>query len=153
MSRGAESGAATARPLRRLLPVSLGVFLACPAAADEGASKHRVERDADIAVAQPAPHEGGGETTAYPFFADEPGMEFVFRKRALHPGAAIGYHRHEGDEIYYVLEGRGELTMNGEPRVVEAGTAILTREGDSHGLRTLGDADLVILIVYAKAGD
>ncbi len=114
-------------------------------------SDHRIVHDADIPTPQTGPHSGGGETTAYPFFAEEPGLELVFRKRALHPGAAIGYHPHDHDEIYYVLEGRGALTMNGEVTEVGPGTAILTRPGDSHGLHTLGDQDLVILIVYRHA--
>jgi mannose-6-phosphate isomerase-like protein (cupin superfamily) len=38
----------------------------------------------------------------------------VFRKRALHRGAAIGYHEQEEDEIYYVVSGTGELTLNGD---------------------------------------
>ncbi len=114
-------------------------------------SGHRIVRETDIPTPQPGPHQGGGETTAWPFFAGEPGLELVFRKRALHPGAAIGYHPHDKDEIYYVLEGQGELTMNGERTEVGPGTAILTRPGDSHGLRTMGDSDLVILIVYRHA--
>ena len=100
---------------------------------------------------EPGPHGGGGATTAYPFFADAPGLALVFRKRALHRGAAIGYHRNDADEIYYVLSGRGELTVDGVKREVAAGTAILTRPGSSHGIRQLGTDDLVILIDYVQS--
>jgi quercetin dioxygenase-like cupin family protein len=110
-----------------------------------------VQYDSVVARREPGPHAGGGETTAYPFFASVPGLALVFRKRALHRGAAIGYHRNDTDEIYYVLSGQGELTADGMKRDVGAGTAILTRAGSSHGLRQLGANDLVIVIDYQRA--
>jgi mannose-6-phosphate isomerase-like protein (cupin superfamily) len=112
-----------------------------------------VQYDSLVAVREPGPHAGGGETTAYPFFADAEGLALVFRKRALHPGAAIGYHKQEADEVYYVLAGRGELTLDGVRREVGPGTAILTRPGSSHGLRQLGADDLVILVSYLRTSD
>jgi len=75
----------------------------------------------------------------------------VFRKRALHHGAAIGYHRQEEDEIYYIVSGTGELTLNGERSVVGPGTAILTRPRSSHGLRQVGPDDLVVIIAYQQS--
>lgn len=110
-----------------------------------------VVNERDIAVSQPGPHQGEGRTTAYPFFADATGFDLVFRKRALHPGASIGAHVNDKDEIYYVLSGRGELVLNGVAREVGPGDAILTRSGDSHALRQLGDGDLVIFIVFDEA--
>ena len=109
-----------------------------------------IEHDAAVATPQPGPHDGGGQTTAYSFFSRAPHLGLVFRKRALHPGSAIGYHRQDEDEIYYVLSGSGELTLNGQKSVVGPGTAILTRPGSSHGLRQLGSEDLVIIIAYQQ---
>lgn len=114
-------------------------------------SPSTVGDERDIAIAQPGPHQGAGTTTAYPFFADATGLDLVFRKRVLHPGASIGAHVNDKDEIYYVLSGRGALTLNGEVREVGAGHAILTRNGDSHALRQLGEEDLVIFIVFDEA--
>lgn len=111
-----------------------------------------VEHDTAVETQQPGPHEGGGVTTAYSFFARAPNLELVFRKRALHRGAAIGYHRQDEDEIYYVLSGSGELTLNGQRSVVGPGTAILTRPGSSHGLRQVGSDDLVVIIAYQQSG-
>lgn len=109
-----------------------------------------IERDSAVATPEPGPHSGGGQTTAYSFFARAPHLGLVFRKRALHPGAAIGYHRQDDDEIYYILSGTGELTLDGNRSVVGPGTAILTRPGSSHGLRQVGSADLVIIIAYQQ---
>lgn len=109
-----------------------------------------IQYDSIVARREAGPHDGGGETTAYPFFTHEQGLALVFRKRALHRGAAIGYHRNDADEIYYVLSGRGDLTVDGVRHEVGPGTAILTRPGSSHGLRQMGDEDLVILIDYLQ---
>ena len=99
---------------------------------------------------QPGPHEGQGTTTAYPFFADAQDFDLVFRQRALHPGATIGEHRNDKDEIYYVLSGRGELLLDGKRREVGPGDAILTRDGSTHALTQRGKDDLVIIVVYRK---
>jgi len=109
-----------------------------------------VENARDIAVKQPGPHEGEGTTTAYPFFEQADGFDIVFRQRALHPGATIGEHRNDKDEIYYVLSGRGELMLDGKRRDVGPGDAILTRDGSTHALAQRGDEDLVIIVVYRK---
>ena len=120
------------------------------AAANTRQQPSLIEHDSTVARPQPGPHDGGGTTTAYSFFAGAPNLHLVFRKRALHAGAAIGYHRQTEDEIYYVLSGAGELTLNGARSVIGPGTAILTRTGSSHGLRQTGSADLVLIIAYQQ---
>lgn len=110
-----------------------------------------LERDAQVQATEPGPHAGGGQTTAYSFFREVPGLNLVFRKRALKPGSAIGYHLQAEDEIYYVLSGRGSMTVDGETFDVGAGDAILTRPGGSHGLKQVGTEDLVVLINYEQA--
>lgn len=119
-----------------------------PACAKRGDSY--VEQARELAVAQPGPHEGSGTTTAYPFFEQAAGFDLVFRQRALHRGASIGEHRNDKDEIYYVLSGRGELMLDGAQREVATGDAVLTRKGSTHGLKQLGDEDLVIIVVYRR---
>ncbi|MFY2764013.1 cupin domain-containing protein [Arenimonas sp. MALMAid1274] len=131
--------------------LAMAAILASPLA--QGAGKRAdsyVEHEATLVVTQPGPHDGEGQTTAYPFFEDAEGFRMVFRKRALHKGASIGLHTNDKDEIYYVLSGRGELTLEGEVSEVGPGDAILTRNGDSHALRQRGEEDLVILIVFPK---
>ena len=109
-----------------------------------------VERDTEVRATEPGPHDGGGQTIAYSFFKNAPDLKLVFRKRALKPGSAIGYHEQAEDEIYYVLSGRGVMTLNGKSFDVGAGDAILTRPGSSHGLKQAGADDLVILINYEQ---
>ena len=119
--------------------------LAAPAAANGGSV---ITHDSLVAKRQPGPHGGGGETTAYDFFATVDRMPLVFRKRALHPGSAIGHHPQKEDEVYYVLSGEGEFILDGAVHRVGPGTAMLTRAGSSHAIRPIGRADLVLLIAY-----
>lgn len=128
--------------------VSTDACNALPAPPLPPVSPSVVVQERDIAIEQPGPHDGLGTTTAYPFFADATGFDLIFRKRALHPGATIGDHVNDKDEIYYVLSGRGRLQLNDTVREVGPGDAILTRKGDRHALAQLGDEELVIFIVY-----
>ena len=107
-----------------------------------------VEHDAEVAKAEPGTHNGGGETVGYSFFSKVPNLKLVFRKRALKPGSGIGLHEQKEDEIYYVLSGRGTMTLDGKTVDITPGTAVLTRTGSSHSLKQSGSDDLVILINY-----
>jgi mannose-6-phosphate isomerase-like protein (cupin superfamily) len=110
-----------------------------------------LERDKEVAKNEPGTHNGGGETIGYSFFGKTPNLKLVFRKRAFKPGSAIGYHLQREDEIYYVLSGRGMMTIDGKEFEVGPGDAVLTRPGSSHGLKQIGKEDLVILINYEQA--
>jgi mannose-6-phosphate isomerase-like protein (cupin superfamily) len=107
-----------------------------------------IDHEQAIAIDQTGPHDGGGKTTAFPFFDKVKDAKMVFRKRILHPGSAIGYHLQEKQEIYYIINGSGELNMNGKVLPVTTGDAILTMPGSSHGLKPAGKEDLAVLISY-----
>jgi len=109
-----------------------------------------LERDTEVRANESGPHAGGGQTTAFSFFRKAPGLTLVFRKRAMHPGAAIGYHLQTEDEIYYILSGRGSMTIDNKTFDVGPGDAILTRTGSSHGLKQMGAEDLVLMINYEQ---
>ncbi|HEX3085018.1 MAG TPA: cupin domain-containing protein [Pyrinomonadaceae bacterium] len=109
-----------------------------------------LERDAEVSKNEPGPHDGGGPSTGYVFFEKAPNLKFSFRKRVLHKGAGIGYHLQKTDEVYYFTGGQGVMTINGKPFAVQAGDAVLTRGGSSHGLMQKGAADLTIIITFQK---
>ena len=119
--------------------------LAQPAPAPGGVF---VETDAQVAKDEPGTHNGGGMTVGYSFFSKVPNLKLVFRKRAFHPGSGVGLHTQKEDEIYYVLSGRGQMTLDGKTVDVTPGTAVLTRTGSSHSLKQVGAEDLVVLINY-----
>ena len=108
------------------------------------------ESEKEIAVTEPGPHKGGGTTTAYRFFKQAPGSKLQLTKRILRPGAAIGYHLQMEEEIYYILSGTGEMTMNGKKFPVKAGDAVMTMPGNQHGLVQTGKEPLVLIINYEK---
>ncbi len=112
-----------------------------------------LEHENNIAKNEPAPHNGGGNTTVYNFFNGATNSKLVFRKRILHQGSAIGYHLQKEEEIYYILTGKGEMTMNNKTFEVNAGDAILTLAGSSHGLKQTGTQDLVVIIDYEKSNN
>jgi mannose-6-phosphate isomerase-like protein (cupin superfamily) len=130
---GVIAGAAVARVVAQPAPAKGGYI---------------VQRDDEIAKNEPGTHNGGGQTIGYSFFDKTPGMKFVFRKRALHPGAGVGHHVQNEDEVYYVLSGKGVMTVDDHPVDMTPGTAVLTRPGSSHSLKQVGNEDLVVLISY-----
>lgn len=117
-------------------------------AQDPATKGYVLEKEKEISKNDTGPHFGGGKTIAFSFFDQVKDLNFVFRKRILKPGSGIGYHLQESDEIYYILDGSGEMKMNDEIFKVLPGTAILTRAGNSHGLQQVGEEDLIIFIVY-----
>lgn len=109
-----------------------------------------VQHEKDIAKNEPGPHNGGGATIGYTFFAGAEDFKITFKKRVLYPGASIGYHLQKEDEVYYIMNGSGTMEMNGKTFSITSGDAILTRGGSSHGLKATGENDLDIIIVYEK---
>jgi mannose-6-phosphate isomerase-like protein (cupin superfamily) len=137
--------------MKTITSVLAGILIGAAAVAGaQHAAKggYIIESDADVAKTEPGTHNGGGQTIGYSFFARTPKLPFVFRKRALKPGSGIGYHEQKEDEVYYVLSGKGVMTLDDKPVDVYPGTAILTRPGSSHGLKQVGNQDLVIIIAY-----
>jgi len=134
---------------RALAPGWVVVLLAVVSAQTPGRKGgYIVQRDEEIAKVEPGPHNGPGQTVGYVFFDKTPNLHFSFRKRVLKPGAGIGYHEQHEDEVYYVLSGRGVMTLDEKPYDVGPGTAILTRTGSSHGLKQIGADDLVVIITF-----
>jgi len=139
--------------IRHAVALSLVMFAAgwtLSAAQKPTPGGYILERDAEVAATEPGTHNGGGQTIGYSFFKKAPRLGLVFRKRALKPGSGIGYHEQKEDEIYYVLSGRGTMTIDGKSFDVEPGTAVLTRPGSSHGLKQVGAEDLLIMINYEQ---
>jgi len=102
-------------------------------------------------VQETAPHQGVGNTTAYRYFDELKDAGLIFRKRALHPGAAHGLNVLKHDEVFYVLSGRGELEVDGSKLALEANTAVFMSMGAAIRLRQQGDEDLVVIIAYPPA--
>ena len=136
-------------------PLLAGVFMVAGAGLHAVATQQKpapggyiIETDSQVAKDEPGTQNGGGQTVGYSFFSKVPNLKLVFRKRALKPGSGIGLHEQKEDEIYYVLSGRGVMTLDGNTVEIRPGTAVLTRTGSSHSLKQTGSEDLVIMINY-----
>jgi quercetin dioxygenase-like cupin family protein len=78
-----------------------------------------------------------------------PGREAVVVHIEFEPGAHAGRHSHPGEEIGYVIEGEGELTIDGQPaRAVKAGDGFIIPTGALHDMRNTGAGVLKLSGVY-----
>ncbi|MEU6235946.1 cupin domain-containing protein [Kitasatospora sp. NPDC047058] len=69
-------------------------------------------------------------------------------------GGVSGEHLHTRTrEVYVLLVGHGEITLDGRPYAVGAGDAVLTAVGTRHGLRNLGADALEWLVIELPAAD
>lgn len=71
-----------------------------------------------------------------------------FRRRILHRGAAIGEHPIAHDEVYYVLDGTGEVVSDGRRATLRAGMAAYLYQGAVVGIRQTGSRPLSLIISY-----
>ena len=97
---------------------------------------------------EPTPHGAIGTSTAYRISDGIPGRTMEFRKRILHPGAAIGLHPIAHDEVYYVVGGVGEVTSGTERRRLTSGMVAYLYTGETVGIRQIGAVPLTLIISY-----
>lgn len=72
----------------------------------------------------------------------------MYARLILEPSASIGYHVHENEEeIFYVVSGRAEADDNGTTVTLETGDSIVTRGGEGHAVKSIGDVPLVLLAI------
>jgi mannose-6-phosphate isomerase-like protein (cupin superfamily) len=73
-------------------------------------------------------------------------------EEVLPVGASVGRHYHiETEEIYYILQGTGRMTVGAETREVEAGDAVFIPRRETHTLENTGQAPMTILLVCGPA--
>jgi len=98
---------------------------------------------------EPPPHGAIGMSTAFRISDAAPmPRSMEFRRRILHVGAAIGEHPLGHDEVYYVLEGEGEVVSDGQRAILTKGMAAYLYEGAVVGITQRGDKPLSLIISY-----
>jgi len=70
----------------------------------------------------------------------------------IEPNGSVPLHEHEQEEVYYVLKGRGEMTVGEETQTMQAVSAVYIPPNTRHTLRNSGDEELHMLFVYSPAG-
>lgn len=73
-------------------------------------------------------------------------------EETLPPGCAVTPHRHRQiEEIYYIVSGRGLMTVGEETREVGAGDAVYIPRGHRHTLDNTGDDPIKLILVCGPA--
>jgi mannose-6-phosphate isomerase-like protein (cupin superfamily) len=68
------------------------------------------------------------------------------------PGTSDGLHRHKGvEEIYYVLNGDGQVRVDEETASIHKGDAVPVRFNEAHSFSNNGTGDLELMIVGVSA--
>lgn len=127
--------------------IALALALALFAAQD--APPMVVIDERDTMRQEPPPHGAIGMSTAYRISDAAPQPRTMeFRRRVLHPGAAIGVHPIAHDEVYYVVAGTGEVTSDGVTRIVTAGMTAYLYDRAKVGIKQIGSEPLSLIIAY-----
>jgi quercetin dioxygenase-like cupin family protein len=62
------------------------------------------------------------------------------------PGSRVRLHRHDYEEAYYVIEGTGRMSLDGEPEIaLRPGLLVYVAPGRAHGQVNDGNGPLRIL--------
>jgi quercetin dioxygenase-like cupin family protein len=78
-----------------------------------------------------------------------PGREAVVATVEVAPGVLAGRHTHPGDEVSYVMEGEGELLIDGQPpRKLKPGDAFILPAGTIHDARNTGSVPMKLVGVF-----
>lgn len=79
---------------------------------------------------------------------------FCMGEAVLDPqGGQVPWHNHEQEEVYFILDGEGEMCVDDERRTVSAGQAVYIPPNAFHQLTNTGDDPLRMIYCYAPAGD
>lgn len=60
-------------------------------------------------------------------------------------GSEQPVHKHEPEQCYYIIKGKGLMIIEDEERVVVVGDAIYVPSNKRHGLKNIGDIELEYL--------
>ena len=79
---------------------------------------------------------------------------FAMGNVTLEPnGGQVPWHNQEQEEIYFIVEGEGEMCLGEERRAVKAGQAAYIPSGVFHQLTNTGSTPMRIIYVYGPSGD
>jgi mannose-6-phosphate isomerase-like protein (cupin superfamily) len=73
-------------------------------------------------------------------------------EEVLPPGKSVTPHHHRRlEEVYYILSGRGRMTVGDEQSEVRPGDAVYIPVGNRHTLENTGDEPMRLLLVCGPA--
>lgn len=116
--------------------------------------KALVEKMANIAWKEYPGHFGGALSKALAAPENTGSSRLDFRISRYAPAAYVGEHVHQVQEqVYYVLEGEGVLTLDEEKHLMRPHDYVYVPPGIRHSFTNTGIAGLVFLVVTTPASD
>lgn len=82
----------------------------------------------------------------YPFSG-----RYSLARAVVAPGQSSVRHRLQTDEVYYIIQGEGEMHVDGETAVVSEGDAIEIPPGSEQWIKNTGQSDLAFLCIVDPA--
>jgi PelA/Pel-15E family pectate lyase len=135
--------------IRQTGPEPLDLLMVWAAAAiDVEAEPPVLVNVAALAIEEP-PHGGQGMSIVSRMSEKVPNREVELRLRRLLPGAAMAPYTVPRDQVLMVLDGHGELTVDGVSSGVAPDQFIYLREGSTFGLSQRADRPLSLLMLWA----
>lgn len=66
------------------------------------------------------------------------------------PGESGPFHNHDiADELFLILQGQCEFTIEGERAILSPGQVCFARSGEKHEIRVIGDEPMIMFLVVA----
>ena len=113
-----------------------------------------VEKMANIAWQEYPGHFGGALSKALVDPANSGSRRVDFRISRYAPAAYVEEHVHKiQEQIYYVLEGEGVLTLDAERHLMRPHDYVYVPPGISHSFTNTGLDGLVFLVITTPASD
>jgi len=78
-------------------------------------------------------------------------LRYSLAHAILEPGKTSLAHRLRTSEVYYILQGEGEMNINGETALVRPGQAVYIPPHSTQFIRNTGTVDLVFLCIVDPA--
>lgn len=78
-------------------------------------------------------------------------LEYSMAHGVLAPGARSKRHRLASSEVYYIIAGRGRLTVDGAVVAVEPGSVVYVPPGGTQSLDNVGSTDIEFLCLVDPA--
>jgi mannose-6-phosphate isomerase-like protein (cupin superfamily) len=108
----------------------------------------------DLILSETVAHGGQGfvRTTRVADERSHSGLYFIDLTE-VPPGHSIGVHTHgfKDEEVYVIVAGHGEMTLNGHTFDVEPGDVVVNSRGGTHALTNTGSEILRLVVLDVRA--
>jgi mannose-6-phosphate isomerase-like protein (cupin superfamily) len=68
-------------------------------------------------------------------------------------GGQVPWHNQEQEEVYFIIDGTGEMCVGKEKQVMTGGQIVNIPTQEFHQLTNIGDTPLHMMYIYGPAGD